>query len=105
MNSINETINEMAKNQTKEIDKAIISFLEKNGYKNITVDYIKELVKKWEKEGKQLRCEVFYTNMQVEDYLVKQECIIIPFFDLIPSRITRNDVYKMYNLENKGYIC
>lgn len=104
MNTINEITNELAKKQANEIDKTITEFLEQQGYKNITINSLNTLIKKWRVEGKQLRYEMFYKGLEQNAFSIRQEYIIIPFFDLIPSKITRNDIYEMYNLKTKGYM-
>ena len=67
-------------------------------------DVINKAIKKWRVEGKQLRYELFYKSLEQTAFSIRQEYIIIPFFDLIPSTITRNDIYEMYNLKTKGYM-
>ena len=108
MNTINEITNEitneLAKKQANEIDKTIIEFLKQQGYKNITINSLNTLIKKWRVEGKQLRYELFYKSLEQTAFSIRQEYIIITFFDLIPSTITRNDIYEMYNLKTKGYM-
>lgn len=86
------------------IEKQLVLFLEKNGYNNLTIEELKKFQEKWKNENKQLRYEVFCSNFKQNDFSIECKTLIIPFFDVIPATITREEIYKLYNLEKKGYI-
>ena len=97
-------VNNIVKLNNNYIEKQLILFLEKNGYSNLTIEELKKLKEKWKNENKQLRYEIFYSNFKQNDFSVECKTLIIPFFDIIPATITREEVYKLYNLEKEDYI-
>ena len=97
-------VNNIVKLNNGYIKKQLILFLEKNGYNNLTIEELKKLKEKWKNENKQLRYEIFYSNFKQNDFSIECKTLIIPFFDIIPAIITREEIYKLYNLEKEDYI-
>lgn len=97
-------VNNIVKLNNDYIEKQLILFLEKNGYSNLTIEELKKLKEKWKNENKQLRYEIFYSNFKQNDFSIECKTLIIPFFDIIPATITREEIYKLYSLEKEDYI-
>lgn len=86
-------IDEIAKEQSKNYDRAIIKFLQDNGYtvpKIITNDYLQQL--KSELESKNQFLDVLeYTESHVEDNIYYADQYLIPFFNNLSNPLTQEE--------------
>lgn len=98
---------QIVRSQANKIDDTVYNFLENNGYKNVrkmTIDELQELYVELVNEDKQLRVEIFDKEISNDMNSLKYESVIIPFFDSYNQPlIGRLEIYKMLDLESKGY--
>lgn len=91
----------MAEKQTQAIEKTILDFLKKEGYelKDTSIESVRTLEAVLAAQGKRLRVEYFYQF--TGDATVK--CLVLPFFEALDCPIPRESIYRMLDLEKKGY--
>lgn len=91
----------MAEKQTKAIEKTILDFLKKEGYelKDTSIESIRTLEAVLAAQGKRLRVEYFYKFNG--DASITALCL--PFFEALDCPIPRESIYRMLDLEKKGY--
>ena len=102
---IENYMNELAKDQAKNIDKTIIEFCKKQGYKTVktTEDFIK-IQNKLVKEDKLIRCEIFTKiKSSNEPTLISCETVVIPFIDSISNPIPISEVKRICKLGSEWY--
>ncbi len=78
---INEMIDNFAKQQSRDMDDAIIRFLRSKGYKpRRTEKYAKNLKRKLEKQGIELKIEEIVLEEKFTDISYYKKVIYIPSF-------------------------